>query len=93
MDNYDVTFTENNAVFNVVSKAVLFEDVAGELLKHDSIGKNLYEEFFTSKIQGINLGQDEKKETENFQIAVTRKKVDGKVIQLQEEKSLVYPDS
>ena len=52
MGNYDVTFTKNNAVFNVVSKAVLPEDVADELLKHDSIEKNLYEEFVTSRIQG-----------------------------------------
>ena len=34
MDNYRVTFMENNAVFNVVSKAALPEDVADELPKH-----------------------------------------------------------
>ena len=34
MDNYRVTFMENNAVFNVVSKPALPEDVADELPKH-----------------------------------------------------------
>ena len=54
MDNYSVTFTENNTVFNVVSKAVLTEDVTDELLKDDRIRKNLYEEYVTSRIHGEN---------------------------------------
>ena len=53
MDNYNITFTGNNAAFHVLSKAALPEDVADELLKHDRIGKN----------------QDDKKKTGNFQIA------------------------
>ena len=96
MDNYNVTFTENNAVFNVVSKAVLPEDVAGELLNHDSIGKNLYEEFVTSRIQGEESiwGKLTKRKLRTFksQLAVTRKKVDGKVFKF-EKKNLCYPDS
>ena len=97
MDNYnvtftDVTFTENNTVFIVVSKAVLPEDVADELLKHERIGRKLYGECVTSRIQGKKSIWDtmtkRKLKTFKSQFAVTRKKVDGKVIQLPKETSL-----
>lgn len=93
MKIFDVTFTENNSVFNVISKAVLSEDIADELLQHDSIGMKLYEEFVTSRIQGEKSiwGKMTKRKLKTFksQLVVTKRKVDGKTIQLREEKSLL----
>ena len=78
MDNCNVSYTENNAVFDVVSKAVLPEDVAEEPVKHDRIGKNLYEEFVTSRIQGEKSIWDKmtkrKLKTFKSQLAVTERK-------------------
>ena len=88
MDNYNVTFTENNAVFHVVSKAILPEDSADELLKHNRIGKNLYEEFVTSRVQG-EKSEKRKLKTFKSQLAVTGKKENGNMIQLREEKHLL----
>ena len=88
MNNYNVTFTENNVIFNVVSKAVLLEDVANELLKRDRVGKNLHEEFVTSRIQDSFTKKINKKTLKTFksQLPVIRKKVNCKVIKLREEK-------
>ena len=93
MEKYDVTFTRNNSVFNVVSKAVLPEEAATELLEHNSIGKKMYDEFITLRIQGGKQIWDKmaKRKLKTFKshLAVIKKKVDGKVIQLREEKSLL----
>ena len=93
MENYDVTFSRNDGVFNVVSKAVLSEDFVDEVLNHDSIGKKMYDDFVITRIQGKESVWDKmtkrKLNTFKSQLAVTRKKVNGKIIQLKEEKSLL----
>lgn len=75
MDNYNVTFTGNNDVFHVLPKTALPEDVADELLKHEWTGKNLHEEFVTSRRQGEKSIWDKmtkrKLKTFKSQLAVT----------------------
>ena len=52
MKNYDVTFVDNSKVFNVVSKAVLPEECATELLEHDVIVEEIYQGFIKTRLQG-----------------------------------------
>ena len=52
MGDCDVTFCDNDAVFHVTSKAVLPEDCAKELLQHESIGNEIYQEFLQARLQG-----------------------------------------
>ena len=51
MGNCDVTFCGNDAVFHVASKAVLPEDCTKELLQHESIEKEIYQEFKRTRLQ------------------------------------------
>ena len=52
MGNCDATFCNNDAVFNVTSKAVLPEDCAKELLQHESIGNEIYQEYSQTRLEG-----------------------------------------
>ena len=52
MGNCDVTSCDNDAAFHVTSKAVLPEDCTKELLQHESIGKEIYQEFKRTRLQG-----------------------------------------
>ena len=93
MKNHDVTFVDNSKVFNVVSKAVLPEECATELLDHDVIGEEIYQGFIKTRLQGdISIWSPIKKrklKTFKTQLKVVKKKVNGRVIQLKEEKSVL----
>ena len=52
MGNCDARFCNNDAVFNVTSKAVLPEDCAKELLQHESIGNEIYQEYSQTRLEG-----------------------------------------
>ena len=51
LDNFGVDFKEESCVFNIVTKAVLPESSAAELLTHRSIGQDLYELFPKERIK------------------------------------------
>ena len=72
-----------DSVFNVVSKAVLQENVADEVLNHKKIYDIIYKEFINERFQGeISVRSSvQKRKLKTFTSQ-------GKVIQLKEEKSL-----
>ena len=45
IDTFDITFSINDFLRNVLSKAVLLDAPAGEILRNDVIGTKLYETF------------------------------------------------
>ena len=92
MENFDLSFIEDSSVFNVVSKAVLPEIVADEVLYHQKIGDSMYKEFINGRFKWeISVWSPLKKrnlKTFTSQGKTLKSKVEGKVIQLKEEKSL-----
>ena len=89
MDNFDESFIEDSSVFNVVSKAVLPENVADEVLNHQKIGDSMYKEFINERFKGeISVWSPLKKrnrKTFTSQGKTLKSKVEVKVIQLKEE--------
>ena len=51
MGNCDVAFCDNDAVFHTTSKAVLSEDSEKELLQHENIENEIYQEFARTRLQ------------------------------------------
>lgn len=92
-DTFGVDFKENQAVFNLVSKAILPEEVADELLRHGKVGEELYCSFVTERLKGnISVWSPMKKrnlKTFRNQAKVTKSKIGDKVIQLKEERTLL----
>ena len=94
MASFSVTFAaENDSVYNVVSKAVLPETVANDLLHHQRIGFDLYNEFISDRIQGsLSIWSPMKKyglKTFKTQMKAVKSKVAGKLFEMKEEKNLM----
>ena len=85
MGNCDVTFCDND-VFHDTLKAVLPEDCAKVLLQHESTGNEIYQEFVRTRLQG---NESIWSTITKRKLKTMKKKVDGRVIQLREEKSLL----
>ena len=49
---YDVTFGKTDSVFNIISKRVLPEKAADELLDIRNVGKAIYKEFCPERLTG-----------------------------------------
>ena len=92
MGNCNVTFCDNDA-FHDTLKAVLPEDCAKVLLQHESTGNEIYQEFVRTRLQGKesiwSTITKRKLKTFEIQLKTMKKKVDSRVIQLREEKSLL----
>ena len=52
MESFDVNFDVNDRVYNVVTKNILPSDAVLPLLKHDSVGQNLYKTLFGDHLCG-----------------------------------------
>ena len=52
MDTFDITFSINDFLHNVLSKAVLLDVLADEILRNDVIGTELYETFVNDRRHG-----------------------------------------
>ena len=93
MVSYDVTFCDNDASFHVISKAVLPEDRVKDLLQHKSIGNEIYQYFLRTRLQGKksiwSTITKRKLKTFKTQVKIIKKKVNGRLIQLREEVSLL----
>ena len=93
IDVFEIDFQSNDSVYNVVSKAVLPEDASSELLRHETIGEGLYHNFITERLKGIqSIWSPLKKRnlpTFKIQAKKLKVKVDGKLVQLKEERILL----
>ena len=76
-----------------MSKAVLPENCAKELLQHETIGNKIYQEFVRTRLQENDSvwSKITKRKLKTFktQLKMMKKKVDCRVIQLREERSLI----
>ena len=52
MDTFDITFLRSDSLHNVVSKAVLPDALADEILQNDVIGTEHYETFVRGRFHG-----------------------------------------
>ena len=94
MDQFEIGFVEeHDIVFNVISKAVLPPLFAAEVINHTSIGHAAYQDFISKDSTKIYLfGLQCRNVIWSLLKQATRwfkKKVDNKVVQLREEKSLL----
>ena len=92
LDTFGVDFMEESYVFNIVTKTVLPESSAAELLNHQSIGQGLCELFSKERIKKeASLWSTIKRNLKTFRdVAKSIKKKEGeKVIQLREERTLL----
>ena len=94
MDTFELTFTENDAVFNVLSKAVIPDQVSDEILQHETIGLDLHKDFVDKRLHGdVSIWAPFKKRNlKSFKTELNKtlkSTVPGKIVQLKEDKSLI----
>ena len=93
MREFNIGFGDADFVFNVFSKAVPPSQSATELLNHENIGSECYKRFINERFHGSTSvwAQLKKTKLKTFKSANKRimKKVDNKVIELREEKTLL----
>ena len=93
MESFSFGFEETDCVHNVVSKAVLPQSIANDVLNHSTIGENLYKAFIGDRINGATSiwAPMKKCRLGSFKIQVKsiRSKVGEKMVQLKEEKNLM----
>ena len=94
MNLYSVTFEPNECVYNVVSRAVLPKDDAANFLRHCEIGLDLMESFIQSRLKKseTSVWDPMKKcalKTFKAQMKKTKTRIQGKLIELKEEKNLI----
>ena len=93
MREFNIGFGDADFVFNVFSKAVLPSQSETGLLNHESIGSECYKRFINERFHGSNSvwAQLKKTKLKTLKSANKRimKKVDNKVIELREEKTLL----
>ena len=93
MDTFDIDFSINDFLDNVLSKPILLDVPADEILRNDVIGTELYETFVYDRRHGdVSVWAPFRKmHLKNFKGELNRtikSTVQGKVVQLREEKSL-----
>ena len=97
MQSFNLNFDDNSCVFNVVSKAVLPDSVADEVLNNHVVGDDLYQEFIEERLKGEKSVwsslKKRKLKTFKTQGKMLKSKVEGKVVQLKEEKVTIVPIS
>ena len=94
MDNFDVSFVHDDELVNVVSNAVLSDLAKEEVLNHEAIGEDLYHNFIEKRFHGdVSVWMPlHRRNLKTFKSELTktiRSSVDGKIVQLKEEKSLL----
>lgn len=94
MQNFDLSFIQDGPLTNIVSNAVLSESASNEILCHEKIGADIYNEFINERLHGEMSVWDpvQRRNLKTFKSELTKKvksTVDGKVVQLKEEKSLL----
>ena len=94
MDTFALNFTENDAVYNVISKAVLPDTVSNEILQHEAIGADLHKEFIQKRLHGDTSiwAPFKKRNFKNFKTELNKtfkSTSQEKIVQLKEETSLI----
>ena len=91
MKAYDVIFDKTDSVFNIISKRVLPEKAAEELLDTRNIGENMYEEFCSERLKWDEIIWDHMKKknlpTHIVSKKITKLKLQDRVIVLKEDDS------
>ena len=93
MNTFDILFSANDYLDNVVFKAVLPDAPADEILQNDIIGTELFETFVNNRLHGdVSIWAPfRKRHLKSFKGEMNRiikSTVQGKVVQLREEKSI-----
>ena len=80
-------------VYSIISKAILTSDILDNVLEHEEIGKTLYTDFIEQRLRGEKSVWEpmQKCNLETFKSMnkIVKTKVQEKVVELQEEKSLI----
>ena len=89
----DVSYANSDNVYNIVSNAVLPESIAPDVLDQENIGKNMYQDFLSERIYGEKSIWDtmKKRKLLTFKSSGTtiKTKIEGKVVELKEDKALL----
>lgn len=94
LENLEVTFEkEHDDIYNIVTKSVLPTTAKNEILSHFDIGQELYSNFLKERIHGeMPIWSPLKKRNigsfKSIEKRLTRK-LEGKVIEMREDKSLL----
>lgn len=91
MDTIHLTFSPNNCLHNVVSKTVLPNAPADEILHNEVVGNELYETFVNNRFHAdVSIWAPfRKRHLKSFKVELDRRiksTVQAKVLQLREEK-------
>ena len=93
METFGVSFEDERSLYNVFSKAVTDSSFKEQILDHASVGDKMYKKFVEERFKGeASLWSAMKKvklKTFNSFGKITKRKVDAKVIQLKEGKTLL----
>ena len=93
METFSVGFEPSEKVSNLVSKAVLPPLVSKELLRHETIGHELYHTFISNRLNGeLSIWSSMKKcnlKTFKTLKKTSKLKIGDRIIQLKEEKNLM----
>ena len=79
MKTYGVTFDNTDSVFNIISKHVLSEKAAGELLDIRNIGENIYKQFCSEQLKGDKTIWEHMKKKDLPVDTVSKKIIEGKL--------------
>ena len=93
MEHLNLDFSNSEKVYSIVSKATLRSNILEGVSEHKEIDKNSYTYFIEQQLRGEKSvwGQMQKCNLETFKSMskVVKTKVQEKVIELKEEKSLI----
>ena len=90
MDILDVSFSDSDSVYNIVTKSVLSEQAEHDILYHKGIGTGMYTRFYEDRITGNdsiwNTMKKRKLLTFKTLAKATITKNEGKIVELKEGK-------
>lgn len=93
MKKFQLSFEKSDCVFNVITKAVLSPEAATSVINHEIEGKKLLDDFNTQRLEGAVPVWEKlkKRKLPTFKTTAKslKKKVNGKIVSLKEEKTLI----
>ena len=93
MEIKDVTFADLQSVYNIVSKAVLSEQAESDTITHVAIGTEMYKTFLNERVTGERSIWEKMKKRKMLTFKSSGKtlktKLEGKVVELKEDRSLM----
>ena len=93
MEALDVSFRDSDTFYDVVSKAILFEQAKVDILNHNCIGNDMYKKFKDERIYGEKCVWDKMPQrkllTFKSKAKTIKTKLEGKLITMKEDRSLM----